>query len=134
MRSDGYYRQLVLRIGERAERGPLEKPPWHESLGTLMLGALSTSLGFAVLASLVTRNPSFDIFVTAYVGQWLGMAGLFLGRRMKRGPAPLSIAGTFLCLIPLAPIYLALILALTAVLLPVAVLVYGVRALLRAWA
>jgi hypothetical protein len=108
MQPHDYNRQLILKIGDGRKPKSVRKLAWHESMGSLMLGALSTSLGCAVLGSVLTRSPSFDILVTAYVGQCLGMGGIYLSRRMNRGQAPLSILGTLLCLLPLAPFYLAL--------------------------
>jgi hypothetical protein len=132
MLSANDYRHLVVRIGESSRRKrPRTPTSWRESLGTLMLGALSTSLGLAVLAGLVTRKPSFDLFLTAYIGQWLGLAGLYLARRIGRGIAPLPLLGTALCLVILIPVYLILLLFLMAIVLPVALPICGISTLMR---
>jgi hypothetical protein len=132
MLSVGEYRHLVVRIAEGSRRQRSGTPSWRESLGTLVLGTLSTSLGITSLAALAVRNPSFDLILTALVGQWLGIGGIFLALRLARGMSPLSVLGTALCLVLLAPLYILMSLFLLGILLWYALSVWAVRALRRA--
>jgi hypothetical protein len=128
---DGEYHRLLLRIAEGAERPKCHRLSWRESLGTLMLGALATSLGVAVLAWLVTRDWSFDTLLTAWVGHLLGLAGVVRSRREGRGLAPLSALGFALCLIPLLPFYLLSTLSLMLLVAVIGLPIYAVRVLVR---
>jgi hypothetical protein len=131
MLAAGESRQLMVRIveGSRRERGGT--PSWRDSLGTLVLGTLSTSLGIASLAALAVQTPSFDLILTALVGQWLGIGGIFLAMQRGRGMSPLSVLGTALCLVLLAPLYILVFLFLLGILLWYALSVWALRALRR---
>jgi hypothetical protein len=131
MLSIGEYRQLTVRIAEGYRRQRGGPPSWRDSLGTLVLGTLSTSLGIASLAALAVRNPSFDLILTALVGQWLGIGGIFLAMRIGRGMSPFSVLGTALCLVLLAPLYALVLLFLSGIVLWYALSVWAVRALMR---
>jgi hypothetical protein len=111
--------------------GEYRQPSWRDSLGTLVLGTLSTSLGVASLAGLAVRNSSFDLILTALAGQWLGIVGIFLAMRIGRGMSPLSVLGTALCLVLLAPLYMLVFLFLLGILLWYALSVWAVRGLMR---
>jgi hypothetical protein len=132
MLSVGEYGHLVVRIAESSRRECGGTPSWRESLGTLVLGTLSTSLGITSLAALAVRNPSFDLVLTALVGQWLGIGGIFLALRIGRGMSPLCVLGTGLCLVLLAPLYLLVSLFLLGIVLWYALSVWAVRAQRRA--
>ena len=132
MLSDSDYRKLVVSIAKSPEREHTRTVSWHESMSTLLLGTLSVSLGLSAVGALAIRDPSFDLMLVAFVGQWLGMGGIFLSRRRGRGMTPLPVLGTGLCLVLLAPIYLLLLLSLVVILLPIALLYWGVHILMRA--
>src|SRR4051812_47093939 len=116
MLSDTEYRQFVLRIGRPCRPEGEREVSSRESLDTLMLGVLSTSLGIAVLAELgmvmiggAMRNLSPDILITTtMVGGAMGIAGVVLARRRKRVMSPLSAFGTILCFIPISPILIVM--------------------------
>jgi hypothetical protein len=131
MRLDGDYRRLLLRIAEGVEHPERDRLSWRETLGTLILGVLSTSLGAAVLASLVRPGSSLDPLPSAYVGHLLGLAGVFLSKRQGRGVAPLSTFGFALCLIPLLPFYLVSTLSLMLVVAVIGIPIYAVRVVMR---
>jgi hypothetical protein len=141
MLSESDYRRLVVRLVKSPSRKRQGKLFWRESLGTLLLGTLSASLGISALAALALRNPSldllliasFDLFLIAFVGQWLGIGGIFVSRRIGRGITPLPVLGTVLCLIPLVPVYLFLLLSLVVILSPLALLIWGVRDMMQEW-
>ena len=101
-------------------------------LSTLMLGVLSTSVGVAAWTSLAMQNRSFDFLIWACVGQWLGFAGILLGRRMKSGRSPLSMFGTTLCVAILSPFYLLLLLPLVVLVPAFALPIFGACGLIRA--
>ena len=89
MPSNSDYRQLMLKIAEASRREDGRKMSSRESLDTLILGALSTSLGIALVADMGMRliggmklNLSPDTFIiTTYTGGALGIAGILLARR-----------------------------------------------------
>jgi hypothetical protein len=127
----GECRQLVVRgrEGLRLARGAL--PSWRESLATLVIGTLSTALGVAALAALAVRDPRFDLVYAAFVGQWLGIGGIFWALRIGRGMSPLSVLGTALCLVVAGPLYLLAALFLLGIVSWAVLSVGAVRALLR---
>jgi hypothetical protein len=92
----------------------------RESLDTLMLGSLSTSIGivvlFALLAGMVGRPvegwneapiasggryyiPTPDCGIAAVVGEFLGLAGMALGQARRGATSKLSRLGTIICLV-----------------------------------
>jgi hypothetical protein len=96
-----------------------------------MLGVLSTSIGVSCLISVATGKGSFEPFLTAFAGQWLGMAGIYLGRRMGKVLPPLPVLGTARCVFALSPLYQVLLLALVIILLPIAIVGVAVSALIN---
>ena len=101
----GECRELVIwvREGPRLALGAILS--WRESLATLAIGTLSTTLGVAALAALAVRHPRFDLVYAAFVGHWLGIGGIFLALRIGRGMSLLSLLGTAMCLVVVGPIY-----------------------------
>jgi hypothetical protein len=108
--------RLNFRVMAEKSHAPTES--WlkiRETLDTMILGTLSTSVGVVVMiVGVVTvwglsrvewhelvRGTSFPIFVfgiASIVGEALGLAGLALGT-MRRGTiSPLSAVGTVVCL------------------------------------
>lgn len=100
---------------ERTDRSRL----FRESLDTLILGAIATSIGMVlwiVLFAAIVRRPvpgwneraitgaapyfipSKDAAIGATAGEFIGLAGLLLGWRRRRAVSPLSALGTAACL------------------------------------
>jgi hypothetical protein len=96
------------------------RPRFRESLDTLLLGALSTSIGLVLLNALaagIARRPipgwneraispsayyyvpSKDCAIAALVGEVLGLAGIFLATRRHGTTSLLSTLGTALSLL-----------------------------------
>jgi hypothetical protein len=132
MRSVGESRQGMLKNAEGSRRERSRPSCRRDSVGTLVLGTLSTALGVASLGALAVRNAPFDWIVTALVGQWLGIGGIFLALRIGRGLSPLSVLGSALCLGLLAPLYMLVFLFLLGIVLWYALGVRAVRAVRRA--
>jgi hypothetical protein len=106
-------------------------PIWHESLATLVIGTLSTGLGSAALVALAVRDQRFDLVYAAFVGQWLGIGGIFWAIRIGRGMSPLSVLGSALCLVVVGPLYVLVALVLLGVVSWMVLSVWAVRAVLR---
>jgi hypothetical protein len=80
---------------------------FRESLDTLVLGAVSSSLGVMVLMVMgigIGGIPARGFLdhtgvwgLTAAVGEMLGLAGLLLARKRHGVIAPLSLLGTLVC-------------------------------------
>ena len=119
MLPDVEYRRnaLIMRPPDDLGTGP--KPRWRDSLDTLLLGTLSTSIGVALLIALVAGVarrpipgwneraisfsasydiPSKDCGIGAVVGVFLGMVGVLLARWRHGTSSPLSILGTVISL------------------------------------
>jgi hypothetical protein len=85
---------------------------FQESVDTLILGALSTSLGVVlILVPLLDTMGSgvrIDLPLSTYlalvpIGASLGVIGIVRARMMNRFTSPLSTLGTLLCFLPAAP-------------------------------
>jgi hypothetical protein len=119
--ADVEYRQLVLKIGPQRKIEARRKPRFRECLDTLALGALSTSIGVVLLIALaaaIARRPipgwtekamvgssasyyvpSKDCAIAAFVGEWLGLAGILLAKYHRRVASSLSTLGTAMYLL-----------------------------------
>jgi hypothetical protein len=85
---------------------------FQESLDTLMLGSLSTSLGVVLILVPVLRATGsslhIDLPLTTYlalvpIGTSLGVIGIVRARIMNRFTSPLSTLGALLSFAPAAP-------------------------------
>jgi hypothetical protein len=85
---------------------------FQESLDTLILGALSTSLGVVLilvpLLDEIGSSVRIDLPLSTYlalvpIGASLGVIGIVRARMMNRFTSPLSTLGALLCLLPAAP-------------------------------
>ena len=119
MLPDVEYRQLVLNMRSPREPRAAHRPPVRESLDTLVLGSLSTSIGvvllFALVAGIVQRPipewnekavstvsyyiPSKVCAIVVIAGEGLGLAGVLLARYRHGTISPLSTLGTCMSLI-----------------------------------
>ncbi len=116
---DVEYRRNVLGMQPPDHIKTGRTPRWRDSLDTLSLGTLSTSIGLVLLIALasgVARRPipgwneraisvsasyyipSKDCAIGAVVGVFLGMAGILLARWRHGTSSPLSILGTVISL------------------------------------
>src|SRR5262249_37296989 len=103
------YRHLLLKMGQSSLAREARRWSLGESLDTLVLGALSSSIGVMVVLKVMgvgiggipargyLDNTGLWGF-TAAVGEMLGLAGLLLARKRYGVIAPLSLVGTLLCL------------------------------------
>jgi hypothetical protein len=115
MPSDSDYRQLSLKMGQTSPDRVGWKKLFRESLDTLILGSLSTSIGvvvlIAILSGMVGRPvqgwtvasgkyliPTIDCGIAAVVGEFLGVAGILVGQVRRGVISPLSTLGTVVCL------------------------------------
>jgi hypothetical protein len=124
MLPDVEYRRNVLGMQPPDDHMTGRRPRWRDSLDTLLLGTLSTSIGAVLLIALASGVaprpipgwnelaisfsasyyiPSKDCGIGAVVGVFLGMAGVLLARWRHGTSSPLSILGT---LISLGHVYL----------------------------
>ena len=119
MLPDADYRRLVLNMRPTPDPEPGPRMPFRESLDTLLLGSLSTSIGFVLLIALasgIARRPipewnekaissaSYYIpsrvcAIVAFVGECLGLAGILVARYRHGTISPLSTLGTCMSLI-----------------------------------
>jgi hypothetical protein len=85
---------------------------FQESLDTLMLGALSTSLGVVLilvpLLDAMRSSVRIDVPLSTYlalvpIGTSLGVIGIVRARMLNRFTSPLSTLGALLCLLPASP-------------------------------
>ena len=119
MLPDVEYRRLVLNM--RSPRGPraAHRPRVRESLDTLVLGSLSTSIGVVLLIALVAGIFGYPILqwnekavsaasyyipskicaIVAIAGEGLGLAGILLARYRHGTISPLSTLGTCMSLL-----------------------------------
>jgi hypothetical protein len=121
MLADVEYRRFVLRILPQTKLEAGTKPRFRESLDTLALGALSTSIGVVLLiamAAAIARRPisgwtervmigssaSYyvprkDCAIAALVGECHGLGGILLAKYHRRVASSLSTLGTAMCLL-----------------------------------
>jgi hypothetical protein len=128
------FRKFLMKTADGPR--PVAKLRYRETLGTHILGALALSLGIAALARIAEIRDGADLisreiavwldppphsrmpviwladteFVRycgiAIVGQFLGMAGAWRSRTMKRTVSLFSVIGVATCTAALAPVYL----------------------------
>ena len=119
MPSDSENRQLFLRMGQSNPVPEERKKRFRESLDTLILGSLSTSIGIVVMIALLSGMvgrpvqglnkapiasggryliPNSDCGIAAVVGEFLGLAGMLVGQVRRGAISPLSTLGTVICL------------------------------------
>lgn len=113
-------RQLVLPPDSYGPRDEERAPRLQETLVTLALGALATSIGVVLLVALfagILRHPlagwneraitgaapyyvpSKDCAIAAIVGVFLGVVGCYLTWRRRARLSVLSVTGVALCLV-----------------------------------
>jgi hypothetical protein len=109
------YRRIFFRMAEASQPQKRVRLKFRETLDTMILGTLSTSVGVVVLViglvgavgvrrmewhDLVegTPVPAFSFGIASIVGEGLGLAGLALGRFRGGVISPLSAVGTLVCL------------------------------------
>lgn len=124
-------REPVIRVREGLRRALRAMPSWRESLATLMIGALSLSLGVAALAAMALPDPRLDPVYVAFVGHWLGIVGIAPAPRIGRGVSWLSLLGMVLCLVVVGPIYAMAALGFLGIAAWMVLSVWVVRAVLR---
>ena len=110
------FKHVVYRMAEASQP---HKRPWlklRETLGTMILGTVSTSIGVVVLliglqgvlgfghsqwhdASHGMAVPSEPLAIASIVGESMGLAGLAVGKMFGGAISPLSAVGTVVCLI-----------------------------------
>jgi hypothetical protein len=106
------YRQLVFKMAEASQPEMKSWIKFRETIGTAILGTISTSVGVVVLINGVAdmlrgrRVESHDpmllnsaLGAAAVVGAIIGLAGLTLGRVRNSTISPLATLGTAVCLI-----------------------------------
>ncbi len=118
MLPDLEYRRLVLNMQSPRRPRADRRRPIRESLDTLVLGSLSTSIGvvllIVVVAGIVRQPipewnekaisgvsyfvPSKVCAIVAIAGEGLGLAGILLARYRHGTISPLSILGTCMSL------------------------------------
>ena len=120
MPSDREYRELSFKMGQASLKRPDgKKARIRESLDTLVLGSLSTSVGVVVMLGLISGMigrpvegwnqaqiasvgkylvPTLDWGIAAIVGEVLGVAGMLVGYIRRGAISPLSVLGTIICL------------------------------------
>ena len=109
------FRRIVFRMAEASQPPTKSWLKFRESLDTMILGTLSTSVGVVVLivglvGVLGVRQmgwhdlvhdapvPSFSFAIASIIGEGLGLAGLALGKFRGGVISPLSAVGTIVCL------------------------------------
>ena len=107
---------------------------FQESLDTLILGALSTSLGVVLilvpLLDTIQSGLRIDLPLTTYlalipIGASLGVIGIVRARMLKRFTSPLSTLGTLLCVLPATPQILDSLGIYILIMAPFAIAFYG---------
>jgi hypothetical protein len=119
MPSDGDYRQLWLKMTQPRPDRAEPKRRLRESLDSLILGSLSTSIGvvamIALFSGMVGRPvqgwneapvgsvgryliPNATCGIAAVVGEFLGLGGMALAQVRRGAFSPLSTLGTVICL------------------------------------
>jgi hypothetical protein len=109
------FRQIVFRMAEANQPTKKSWLKFRETLGTMICGTLSTSIGVVVLILGVVGASGFrsaswhDLFhggfllsfnygMASIVGEGLGLAGLAIGKLRDGAISPLSAVGTVVCL------------------------------------
>jgi hypothetical protein len=107
---------------------------FHESLDTLILGALSTSLGVVLILATLRETigsgiwidlPLSTYFALVPIGTSIGVVGIVRARVLKRFTSPLSTLGAVLCFTPAAPQILGSVGIYLLITAPFAILFYG---------
>jgi hypothetical protein len=127
MLPDVEYRQLVPNLRLPGHPGARRRSRFRESLDTLILGTLSTSIGVVLMAAFacgVARHPipgwneraisssasyyipSKDCAIAALIGEALGLAGIILARYRHDTISPTSAAGTAICFLHISLFFL----------------------------
>ena len=121
-------------FGDRRRRTGIFRVIFQESLDTLILGALSTSLGAVlILVPLLDTMQSgvrIDLPLSTYlalvpIGASLGFIGIFRARMMNRFTSPLSTLGALLCFLPASPLILGSAGIYILIMAPFAIAFYG---------
>jgi hypothetical protein len=106
----------------------------RETLDTLILGTLSTSIGIVLVLLTVEGAfgpsvrmdvPRTDYVIVVTIGASIGIVGMVRARRLGRYTSPLSALGTVLCFSPLAVQVLASAGIYLLILAPFAIAYYG---------
>jgi hypothetical protein len=107
---------------------------FQESLDTLILGVLSTSLGVVLilipLLDTMGSGVRIDLPLTTYlalipIGTSLGVIGIVRARMLKRFTSPLSTLGAVLCFLPASPQILGSVGIYILIMAPFAIAFYG---------
>jgi hypothetical protein len=105
---------------------------FHESLDTLILGTLSTSLGTVLILVPLLRGSrvQIDLALSTYlalipVGTSLGVIGIIRARMAGRFTSSLSTLGALLCCAPAAPQILRSLGIYMLIMAPFAFVFYG---------
>jgi hypothetical protein len=127
-----------------SHRASLGRSWFQESLDTLILGALSTSLGVVLvlvpLLKLLGSSVRIDMPLSTYlalvpIGTALGVIGIVRARLQNRFTSPLSTLGALLSFAPASPQILRSLAIYVLIISPFAISYYGSAALqnLRLW-
>jgi hypothetical protein len=124
--------------GSAAEGGRRHTRIWasicHESLDTLVLGTLSTSMGVVLILvslrgaigpGLPIELPLTTYFALIPIGTSIGVIGIVRARVLNRFTSPLSTLGAVLCFIPAAPQILGSVGIYLLIMAPFALAFYG---------
>ena len=127
MLPDVEYRRLVPNLRWPSGTATRRRPRFRESLDTLILGTLSTSIGVVLMTALawgiagrpipgwneraisISASyyiPSKDCAIAALIGESLGVAGIVLAKYRHHTISPVSTAGTILCLLHMSLFFL----------------------------
>jgi hypothetical protein len=108
MESHQEYRHLLVKLSDSSVAREERRLTVRESLDTVILGTASTSLGVIVAIAVASGMGGYaasgysdhtGVWGTlAMIGEFLGLAGILLGRIRHGALAPLSILGTIICL------------------------------------
>jgi hypothetical protein len=107
---------------------------FHESLDTLVLGTLSTSMGVVLILvslrgaigpGLPIELPLTTYFALIPIGTSIGVIGIVRARVLNRFTSPLSTLGAILCFIPAAPQILGSVGIYLLIMAPFALAFYG---------
>jgi hypothetical protein len=107
---------------------------FQESLDTLILGALSTSLGVVLilvpLLDIIGSSVRLELPLSTYlalvpIGTSIGIIGIVRARVMKRFTSPLSTLGVLLCFWPALPQIVESLGIYILIMAPFAIVFYG---------
>jgi hypothetical protein len=107
---------------------------FHESIDTLVLGTLSTSIGVVLILvslrgeigpGLPIELPLTTYFALIPIGTSIGVIGIVRARVLNRFTSPLSTLGAVLCFIPAAPQILSSVGIYLLIMAPFALAFYG---------